>query len=282
LRARGIKIPWVHTNYATVSVRRSIIEGRTDKGIAEDVIGKREKECLQVCDHVIALSKSDQIETSNVFAIPLQKISVVSPGVDHSIFYPDQSIVREKIIVSAGRMSEVKDFPFLLRSFSILKKLGDIDSKLIIIGGNSKERFFLGLPTLTEKLGVSDNVFFVDGVSQNILATYFRRASVFAAVSKHETFGLLPVEARACGTPFVARANSGYLSVANDGFGGYFCNNNSERDMAEKIMKIINLDQASWSHLSQQAESSAKEYSWLENAKKSSVIYAKVIKEAAF
>ncbi|MFA5184107.1 MAG: glycosyltransferase [Patescibacteria group bacterium] len=278
LRIRGMAIPWIHTNYATVAVRRVMVDGQKSSQTSADLIGEREKQCLIDCDQVIALSESDKQEIAAVFPIPPGKIMVIEPGIDHKIFQPGLLTPRKKVIISAGRMSKIKDFPFLLSSFRILKQLNDTDSRLIIIGGNAFERRLLGLPQLADELGISDSLSFVDGVGQDALAAYFRQAKVFAAHSQHETFGLLPIEARACGTPFVARANSGYLTAGQDGGGGYFCANDSERDMADKILRIVNMEEDDWAALSQKAIASAQAYEWSDTAEKSLFIYQQVIK----
>ena len=119
----------------------------------------------------------------------------------------------------------------------------------------------------------------VDGVNQIDLASYFRSARVFVACSRHETFGLLPVEARACGTPFVARANSGYLTTAQDGYGGYFCNSDSETDLADHIQLILELPEVKWQDLSKQAIESVVPYNWLETAHRSLAVYEKTIRK---
>lgn len=273
LRSQEVNIPWVHTNYATLSVRRAIIDGLLNEDAVNDIIGAREKQCLLNCDVITALSANDKKEISSVFSIPGDKIFVVEPGIDHSIFFPGRLFRPEKIIISAGRISKVKDFPFLLKAFEQVKKFGNQEAKLIIVGGNQKERHILGLDLLVKELNIANDIEFVDGVSQENLACYFRKAKVFAAHSQHETFGLLPVEARACGLPFVARANSGYISTSSDGFGGYLSQNNSEYDMAQKINSLLNMSIEKWTVMSAQAEKSASTYRWSDSAKKLSDIY---------
>ncbi len=264
LRQLGIRIPWVHTNYATLTVRRVVVEGKTPTQALVDSTGQRELSCLQSCDHIIALSEIDRREISAIFGVPPTKITVAEPGVNHEIFYPRNLSCRQSIVVSAGRMSRVKDFPFLVRCFRQVVSLNpELEGlRLVIVGGNEKERAEVGLPQIIESLDLESMIEFVNGMDQRSLAEHFCHAKVFAGASKHETFGLLPVEARACGTPFVVRANSSYLTTATDGFGGYFADNNSERDMAIKISHILNLSQSDWAEMSRQAFESAKRFQW--------------------
>src|SRR3989344_9552474 len=76
LRQLGFSIPWVHTNYATLAVRRVVAEGKEVSEALADEMGQRELSCLQNCDHVIALSEIDRQEILAVFGIPSAKIAV--------------------------------------------------------------------------------------------------------------------------------------------------------------------------------------------------------------
>ncbi len=269
LRQEGITIPWVHTNYATLAVRRVIVEGMSSRDALSDMIGQRELCCLEHCDHIIALSEVDRLEVCQVFGISPGKVSVAWPGIDHNIFYPPRiNAGRAPVVVSAGRMSRIKDFPFLLRSFRILDYLNpSLGARLLVIGGNQQERESLGLHNLANSLRVSDKVAYLDGTDQGELAEHFRSAKVFAGVSKHETFGLLPVEARACGTPFVVRSNSSYLATATDGYGGFFSGNGSEEDMARKLNVVLSLSEGDWQVMSKAAYRSAQKFEWAQTAK---------------
>jgi len=279
LRQFGLRIPWVHTNYATLTVRRVVVYGQSILEALTDSMGQRESSCLENCDHIIALSEVDRQETSSIFGIMPSKITVAEPGIDHEIFYPGNFLNRLPVIISAGRMSAIKDFPFLIRCFRQVVNLVPHleETKLIIVGGNEEERYEIGLPQIIKHFDLESKIEFIDGVDQIRLAEQFRRARIFAGVSKHETFGLLPVEARACGTPSVVRANSGYLTTAIDGFGGYFTNNDSEQDMANKISYILNLSNANWIKKSHQAVETAKKFQWPNMVKTCLDVYQRLL-----
>lgn len=263
LRRDGLTTPWVHTNYATLAVRRVVVEGMSPEEALSDTIGQRELTCVSCCDKVIALCTQDRDELASVFGIPKEKIAVVPPGIDTEIFkLPEKKTgSRQKMIIGSGRMSASKDFPFLLRSFRIVLDSSP-DTNLVIVGGNSVERNDLGLPALAGRLGIADRVSFIDGLPQWELAGMFQKARVFAGTSLHETFGLLVHEAKACGTPFVARANSGYLSTSRNGVGGYFADNLSEVGMAYWLRYVLDSPEWAWSSLSSQAHKDAQRYDW--------------------
>lgn len=267
---------WFHKNFATLSVRRVMVEGMSMRKALSDIIGQREEHVLKKCDHIVASTNIEKEEIKKVFDIESNKISVIFPGVNQDIFRPPRlSTERLPIIISAGRMTKIKDFPFLLRVFKrVVDFNSDIESLLlIIVGGNKKERDRLGLKEMVRELSIENFVSFVDGVPQEILAKYFQISRVFVGTSKHETFGRLPVESRGCGTPFIVRANSSYLAMAKNGEGGYVTNNNSEKAMAKKIGAILRLPFTEWQKRSHLAIESVKKFSWEKSAEEHLQLY---------
>jgi len=280
-QSNGLRVPWIHTNYATLAVRRVRVSGTTPIDALSDQVAKQELTVLKHCNHIIALSEIDKTETCEVFGINQDKVTVAHPGVDHSIFTPGELHDREYLVVSAGRMSKIKDFPFLLRSFQLaIKSLSStpIMPKLVIIGGNQQERDDLGLPQLVDSLNIKHFVDFYDGMGQTDLAQQFQKARVFVGCSQHETFGLLPVEARACGTPWIVRANSSYLSSVTNGYGGFLVDNSQERDMSDKIVTLLNLPNKQWEEMSNAAVESASQYTWPQTAKNCMAVFENVSK----
>lgn len=280
LRKGGIAIPWVHTNYATLAARRVVAFGQSKTKATSDSMGKRELLCLDECDLVLSYSGVDRNEIHRIFDIPLSKIAKITKGVDPLIFKPpSDNYPRENIIVSAGRMAEIKDHPFLLRVFQQVYDMytQSKNLNLLLIGGNSTERDKLGLSKLAHKLDILERIKFIDGVPQKQLVPYLGSAKVFAGTSRHETFGMLPVEARACGTPFVVRANSSYLETAKDGFGGWLADNSDESDMAYKINHILTLSETEWEKMSSDAVKSIRSFSWSVCAKECYELYKSVL-----
>lgn len=279
VRQSGLDTPWVHTNYATLAVRRAVVEKIPVEAALRDAVAECERLSLISCDRVIALSEVDKLETCAVFGIGEEKVEVSHPGVDSTIFTPGPSRGCEHLAVSAGRMSGIKDYPFLLRAFrSVVSQNRELPPKLLIIGGNESERQELGIAETVKQLGLETNVQFLDGMDQAELARYFRRAKVFVGSSKHETFGLLPLEARACGTPTVVRNNSSYVLLGENGHGGYVVDNQDEKDMANKIAGVLSLKFDAWQRMSEEALESSRRYSWLAMARRCMEVYRDVEK----
>lgn len=272
---------WVHENFASLGIRRVVVEKMSLEEALEDSIGQREKGVLEKCDHIVAYTSIEKEEIERIFGIKSDKISVISAGIDKNIFRPPEySSERPPIVISATRMAKIKNIPFLL---NVLKRVAennkDIKSLLfIVIGGNKNERDKLDLENMVKTLNLENFISFVDGVSQEVLAKYFQFSRVFVGTSDHETFGLLPVEARSCGTPFVVRANSSYLATAKNGEGGYFVDSHNEEEMARKIGEIIRLSLDKWQKLSQLAVKSTDNFSWRKSAMEYLSLYQFLLK----
>jgi len=273
LKQSGLDIPWVHTNFATLSVRKVILDGANQSVAEYDHISKQEKACLQECDHIIALSNDDKSEIKLVFKVKEEKISVVYPGINKNIFFSINENEKRLNIISAGRMSQIKDFPFLLRSFKIFRDIYRGTEQLNIIGGNYLERKSLGLNELIKKLDLKGFVNLYDGLSQEKLANFFRVSKVFVGCSKHETFGLLPVEAMACGLPAIVRNISGYKETA---ISKSFIVKD-ELEMANKIYEILNLSDENYKKLCIKSMNSSFKYSCEKSAEQHVDIYRKII-----
>ncbi len=285
IRKKGVcnSSVWIQKNFATLAVRKVVNEGMPKSKIDKGKVTKREKSVLSQCDYILSSTLTDKWETSKVFDINKDKISVMSQGLSHNIFHPPRILVKRlPLVITAGRMSKIKDYPFLLRAF---RKVIDMNSDirnllLLIIGGNEKERNDLGLRKIVDTLGLRSQVCFKDGVPHSSLARYFRLSRVVVGSSKHETFGRIPIEARACGTPFVVRNNSSYRDTARQGEGGYFTENNSEEKMANKISEILNLSFRKWRKLSVLATRSTRQFSWRRSALDHLRLYNNLIKKS--
>lgn len=134
-----------------------------------------------------------------------QNISVWTRGVDRTIFFPDEKITREKILLCVSRVSPEKN----LEDFFNLPMPG---MKKIMVGDGPY------LNTYKEKY---PNVEFVGKKTGKELADYYRRASVFVFPSCTDTFGVVMIEAMSCGVPVAAYPVTGPIDVVQEGITGY-------------------------------------------------------------
>lgn len=154
-----------------------------------------------------------------------ERLCINPPGVDHALFSPgDRSHARTHlglgegpIILYAGRVQAHKGTTIAVEAYAMLRSQLDPSlgvPRLLIVGGASGADGDAELEkcrTIARRHGVSDGVDLIDPVSHDILADYYRAADLVIVPSRSESFGLVAVEAQACGTPVVA-ANTGGLA----------------------------------------------------------------------
>lgn len=167
-------------------------------------------------DKIMAFTHNEAEMIQNLFQVSSEKIAVAPGGVDLNIFKPsDPEIARkalnvdaaQKIILYVGRLDPFKGPDILIRA------IGDIPGAiLVIVGGQNGDSGMKWLKNLSNGLGVKDKVIFCEAMPQHLLPSYYTAAHVLAIPSHHESFGLVCLEAMACGTPVVA-ADVGALST---------------------------------------------------------------------
>lgn len=183
-------------------------------------------------------------------AVP-ERIRIVPPGVDHSIFRPvDQGRARARLHLSnlrlalfVGRLQSHKGPDVAIRTIAEAVARHPAvaeDLVLAIVGGPSGERAggeVARLWELATALGVSDRVMLFPPQPHAKLADFYAAADVVLVPSRSESFGLVALEAQACGTPVVASAVGGLRSVV--GGGGILVEGHDPSDHADAVLRIL-------------------------------------------
>ena len=221
-----------------------------------------EKLIAQAVNGIIATSPSEKHTLIKLFQVDPKKIPVITIGVDRKVFYPNhQAYARKKLglsetkklLVYAGRIEWRKGIGTLLFSF---KKVLDTypDSKLYIVGGartaklRSLEQAELDRQAkLIEELGIGDKVKYTGPKTHKKLRLYYAAADVCVVPSYYEPFGIVPLEAMACGTPVVASKTGGLGYSVKNGKTGFLAKPRNQQDLAEKILQAIKLGKAHFS-----------------------------------
>jgi len=196
-------------------------------------------------------------------------MEIVAPGVEHAFFAPgDQRGARKAIglgsgpvVLFVGRIQALKGVDVAVRSFAALDRP---DATLLIVGGASGPDGELELArvrAMVVDLGLSDQVQFVPPQQHHLLSTFYRAADVVWVPSRSESFGLVALEAAACGTPVVASAVGGLESLVDDGRTGYLVPGRDPEVFAERTAAILD-DPSLAASLGHEAALRASHYTW--------------------
>jgi D-inositol-3-phosphate glycosyltransferase len=238
-----------------------------------------EGEIMRFADRLVAATPLEKNQMVWAYGASPQKIEVVPPGVDLNRFKPmDRRKARANIGVPAehrlllvvGRIQPLKGIDILLRALALVKRREArlaTNICLSIIGGDPnpdsgvEQREFERLKSLRVELGIEDLVTFLGAKDQDTLVNYYSAAEMVVMPSHYESFGMVALEAMACGTPVIASDVGGLSFNIEDGFNGFLVPGRDARALADKIILLLKYP-ALRDQLSEQAQSWAKGYSW--------------------
>ncbi len=193
-----------------------------------------EGEVVAAADRLVANTGEEARQLVELYGATPWRVETVSPGVDLSVFRPSPARAARRrlglpedavVLVFAGRIQPLKGPDVVLRAAaSLLRDAPELADKLVVVfvGGPSGSE--VGAPGrldgLAADLGLAGSVRFEPPCPQRELADWYRAATVVLVPSHSESFGLVALEAQACGTPVVAAAVGGLRTAVRDGFSG--------------------------------------------------------------
>lgn len=205
-----------------------------------------EQQIMDRSTEILALTQAEKSDIVSMYGVSSGKVSVIPAGVDTRIFYPEvKSEAKQKLgitssqtILYAGRIEPIKGLDILLDAFRMINGAGS--AHLIIVGGSlSEDRELDRLRSRADHLGISEKVTFTGSVGQSELRSYYSAADVFVLPSHYESFGLVALEAMACGTPIVASRVGGIPSFVDDGVNGYLIPWRCSEPFADRIEILL-------------------------------------------
>jgi D-inositol-3-phosphate glycosyltransferase len=222
---------------------------KAEAGVGDDpeTRARVEGEIVDCADLMIAATDDEREQLVTLYGAERDRIEVVPPGVDHRVFVPgDRAAARRalglepqgRVLLYVGRIQPLKGADLAVRC---LAELGD-DVSLLVVGGPSGpdgEAEVLGLRRLVDDLGLGGRVQFVPPQTHERLVAYYQAADVCLVPSRTESFGLVALEAAACGTPVVAADVGGLGSVVDDGRTGFLVEGRAAADYAAPVDLLL-------------------------------------------
>ena len=163
-----------------------------------------------------------------------REAAVVYPGVDIEKFKPNWQ--KEDFVFAVGKLTKFKKFDLLLKAIAVHKYQGNKEVQ-VVISGDGEEK--ANLIKLTQDLGLRQQVQFTGEITDQQLQEYMQKAKVVVFPTTGEPFGLVPLEAMACGTPTIASNSGGPRESILNGKTGLLFNPDDEFDLATKLQVLL-------------------------------------------
>ncbi|MET7283457.1 D-inositol-3-phosphate glycosyltransferase [Kribbella sp. NPDC005582] len=277
-------VPLVHTMHTMAKVKNaSLAEGDVPEPAAR-LIG--EEQVVESADRLLANTPDEAQELITLYGAQPAKVGVVNPGVDLEVFAPGDQLAARRavgvpedavVLAFVGRIQPLKAPDLLIRAAArMLSRDPSLRSRLVvaIIGGPSGN----GMEhpeahaELARALGVDDVTRFVKPMERSGLADWYRAASVVCVPSYSESFGLVALEAQACGTPVVAAAVGGLTTAVVNGQTGLLVDGHGADDFADALARIAT-DPHTRETMSRAAVKHAQGFGWELTARKTLAAY---------
>jgi D-inositol-3-phosphate glycosyltransferase len=231
---------------------------------------RAEAEIINCADAVCVSCDEEADQFRAHYGDPQGRLEIIAPGVERAFFAPGDRAgarralgfgVDDTILLFVGRIQPLKGPDVAIRT---LAELGRSDAHLVIVGGASGADGDVEVErarSLVDELGLTSRVHFVEPQPHHILSTYYRAADVVVAPSRSESFGLVALEASACGIPVVATAVGGLKSLIDDGVTGRLIDDRDPTSFARAVAEIVG-DPRRQERMGRLAVERARRYTW--------------------
>lgn len=281
LLARKLNLPHAvmfHT-LGEVKNRARISEGEPRSRIHhEHNIARRATAIVTASDH-------ERVLLERYYGADPARMHTIPCGVDLDLFRPlDRESSRLKlglhpggpVILWVGRLEKLKGVDILIGA---LAQLDERDFTLLIVGGDERAHGLRSeLEAQARAEGIAANVRFEGAVAHDALPLYYSAADVCVVPSYYESFGLVAVEAMACGTPVVASRVGGLVSTVQDGVSGYLIPWRCPEPFAEKLEVLLNNPELR-DNFSGAARKSVERFRWRNVALEITSVYDRAVAE---
>lgn len=254
-----------------------------------------EQRVIRGADRIVAPTPREAAELVSLYGAEPGRIRVVAPGVDRRIFAPrpkEEARQRlglgdRRVVLFVGRLQPFKGPDVAIRAFALARSMAPEETRdvvLWVVGGpatqGSGRDEGAELSALASSLGVSDHVTFFPPQPHERLADLYSAAEAVLVPSRSESFGLVALEAQACGTPVIGTAAGGLRYVVKDRGSGFLIEGQDPEAYARRLLDVL-LKPDLAARFSEAAALNAARFSWDATTAEIRSIYRELLRRRA-
>ena len=282
-------VPIVHMFHTLGEMKNRIARSEEEREGSYRIEG--EKQVIARVDRIIASTLAEQTQLQFLYKANKRKITIIPPGVDTSHFYPipmDEARQyigadpENKLVLFVGRVEPLKGLDTLIKAIAWHRSFKPGKVTLAIIGGEpdaspqEMSAEMARIQKLCDDLCMGRMVVFLGKRAQDTLPYYYSAADVLVMPSHYESFGMVALEAMACGTPVIASQVGGLAFLVKDGETGYHVPDQDPKALCEKLLMLLN-DPQLRKTMGMCAAEYAKNYAWANIASQMLEVYKSLV-----
>lgn len=271
------QVPTIHMFHTLALLKNQV--ARSSQDMDSEVRIKGEKDVIRSADKIITATTNEFEKLIDLYHAAPEKLEICPPGVDTSRFYPiPQDEAKEfigipkdeKMLLFVGRIEPLKGIDILIKAIAQIQKsdvLSNCPHYLFIIGGDpdigdrEMNNEMIKLKELCNQLDIEDMVLFLGKRDQDSLQYYYSAAEMVVMPSHYESFGMVALEAMACGIPVVATQVGGLQHLVQHESTGFVIPNDDPDALEEKITRLL-CNSTLRSEMSLESMRYAKSFAW--------------------
>ena len=286
--ARRWDVPLVHMFHTLGAIKNAVDRGAGDTEPPERLAA--EVRIAAAADRIVASNPVERAGLVWHLGADPARIAVIPCGVDVELFHPRPAapararlgLDAERVLLFVGRLTPIKGLETLLRALAVLRSdgLATTRLKLLVVGGTKGDPGDSAhLRRLAEDLGVAPWVDFRGPQPQDALPDYYAAADLCLMPSRYESFGMVALEAMACGVPVIASRAGGLTVTVQDGGTGRLVAEGDVAALAQAVKGLL-ADDAGRRALGVRAQEWARRFAWPVVGRSVAELYAELLTPA--
>jgi D-inositol-3-phosphate glycosyltransferase len=285
-------VPIVHMFHTLVVMKNRVAQ--TPEEIEGNYRLDGEQKVLRQADRIVAATLAELAQLQWLYQADTRRVEIIPPGVDLSRFYPihpDEAKeyvgieCAHRMLLFVGRIEPLKGLDVLIEAIALMRQrivYQEYPFCLAVIGGDpdaSPEKMtaeMARVQALCQQYGLDDMVAFLGKRSQDSLPYYYSASEVVVVPSHYESFGMVALEAMACGVPVVASQVGGLAYLVQDGKTGFTVPSGDAQALCDRLTELLtNPDLRQ--KMGEQAAEFARQYGWEQIASQLVKLYEQVL-----